>query len=65
VLTYWVFVNFAAVDVFHLPAVADGNYGGSPLLFMDWVVMALLWYAVAFGGYGSTRREVSVPEASD
>jgi amino acid transporter, AAT family len=63
VATYWVFVNFAAVDIYHFPAVADGNYGGSPLLFIDWVIMALLWYAVAFGGYGSTRREVSVPEA--
>lgn len=63
VLTYWAFVNFAAVDIYHFPAVADGNYGGSPLLFMDWVIMALLWYAVSLGGYGSTRREVTVPEA--
>jgi len=62
VLTYWAFVNFAAVDIYHFPAVADGNYGGSPLLFMDWVIMALLWYAIALGGYGSTRREVAVTE---
>jgi hypothetical protein len=41
--------------VLHFAAI-EGNYGGSPLVWMDWVILVLLWYAVAFGGFLSTRR---------
>lgn len=58
VLTYVVFMNFFATKVLHFVAVED-SYGGSPLVWMDWVILGVLWYAVAFGGFLSTRRPAS------
>jgi AAT family amino acid transporter len=55
VATYAVFMHFLGTQVLHFPAV-KGRYGGNPLIWIDWVVLVLLWYAVAFGGIGSTRR---------
>jgi amino acid transporter, AAT family len=53
--TYVVFMKVLATKVLHFPAI-EGDYGGSPLVFMDWVILVLLWYAVAFGSFLSTRR---------
>jgi AAT family amino acid transporter len=53
--TYVVFMHVVATKVLHFAAI-KGNYGGSPLVWMDWVILVLLWYAVAFGGFLSTRR---------
>jgi AAT family amino acid transporter len=53
--TYVVFMRGVATKVLHFAAI-DGNYGGSPLVWMDWVILVLLWYAVAFGGFLSTRQ---------
>jgi amino acid transporter, AAT family len=53
--TYVIFMRFGATKVLHFAAIKD-NYGGSPLVWMDWVILVLLWYAVAFGGFFSTRR---------
>jgi AAT family amino acid transporter len=53
--TYVIFMRIVATKVLHFAAI-DGNYGGSPLVWMDWVILVLLWYAVAFGGFLSTRR---------
>jgi AAT family amino acid transporter len=55
VATYVIFMRVAATKVLHFAAI-KGNYGGSPLVWMDWVILVLLWYAVAFGGFLSTRR---------
>ena len=55
VATYVIFMRVMATMVLHFPAI-EGNYGGSPLVWMDWVILVLLWYAVAFGGFLSTRR---------
>ena len=55
IATYVIFMNFFATKVLHFAAL-EGNYGGSPLVWMDWVILVLLWYAVAFGGFLSTRR---------
>ncbi|MCU1479372.1 MAG: hypothetical protein JWQ19_158 [Subtercola sp.] len=59
VLTYMVFMQFFATSVLHFPA-TTGNYGGNPLTWMDWVILLVLWYAVAFGGHLGTRRVRSV-----
>ena len=53
--TYVIFMNVLATKVLHFAAIKD-DYGGSPLVWMDWVILVLLWYAVAFGGFLSTRR---------
>lgn len=53
--TYVIFMRVLATKVLHFAAI-KGNYGGSPLVWMDWVILVLLWYAVAFGGFLSTRR---------
>jgi len=53
--TYVIFMRVVATKVLHFAAI-KGNYGGSPLVWMDWVILVLLWYAVAFGGFLSTRR---------
>ncbi len=55
VATYAIFMNFFATKVLHFAALED-SYGGSPLVWMDWVILVVLWYAVAFGGFLSTRR---------
>lgn len=55
VATYVIFMNVMATKVLHFEAIKD-NYGGSPLVWMDWVILVVLWYAVAFGGFLSTRR---------
>jgi AAT family amino acid transporter len=55
VATYAIFMRVLATKVLHFAAI-EGNYGGSPLVWMDWVILVLLWYAVAFGGFLSTRR---------
>ena len=54
ILTYVVFMRCLGTKVLHVPAL-KGNDGGAPLTFMDWLILVLLWYTVAFGGYGSTR----------
>lgn len=55
VASYVVFMRFFATSVLHFPA-TSGRYGGNPLLWMDWTVLLVLWYAVAFGGHLGTRR---------
>ena len=63
VLTYVVFMRFVATKVLHFPA-TKGNYGGNPLLWMDWTILFVLWYAVAFGGHFGTRRAPGSRRAS-
>jgi amino acid transporter, AAT family len=55
ILTYVVFMRFFATKILHFPAAKD-NYGGNPLLWMDWTILLVLWYAVAFGGHLGTKR---------
>jgi amino acid transporter, AAT family len=57
ILSYVVFTRVFATTVLHFPA-AKGTYGGNPLLWVDWMILLVLWHAVAFGGYLSTRRAV-------
>jgi len=49
-----VFMRFFATSVLHFPA-ESGKYGGDPLAFIDWMILILLWHAVAFGGHLPTR----------
>jgi amino acid transporter, AAT family len=58
VATYVAFMSFFATKALHFDALKD-NYGGSPLVWMDWVILALLWYAVAFGSQLSTRKSAA------
>lgn len=58
ILSYVVFMRFFANKVLHFPA-TEGSYGGNPLLWMDWTILLVLWYAVAFGGHLGTRRASS------
>jgi hypothetical protein len=53
--SYVLFMRFFATTVLHFPAV-KGSYGGNPLLWVDWMILLVLWHAVAFGGFMSTRR---------
>lgn len=55
ILSYVVFMRFFATKVLHFPATKD-SYGGNPLLWMDWTILLVLWYAVAFGGHFGTKR---------
>ncbi|MEI9406435.1 hypothetical protein [Mesorhizobium argentiipisi] len=55
ILSYVLFMRFFATTVLHFPAV-EGSYGGNPLLWVDWMILIVLWHAVAFGGHFSTRR---------
>jgi hypothetical protein len=57
--TYLVYVRWFATQVLHEPAY-NGNDGGFALLWMNWVIMILLWYAVSFGAAGLRRP---TPEA--
>lgn len=54
IATYVVFMRFFATKVLHF-APLSGDYGGDPLTWMDWTILVVLWYAVAFGKYGSTK----------
>lgn len=58
ILVYVGFMRGFAVTVLHFPAV-EGIYGGNPLLWVDWLILLMLWHAVAFGGYFSTRSAKS------
>ena len=53
--TYMLFMRFFATTVLHFPA-TSGRYGGNPLLWVDWAIIIVLWYAVAFGGHFGSRR---------
>ena len=55
IATYVVFMRFFATKVLHFAPVR-GTYGGDPLTWIDWAILIVLWYAVAFDKYGSTRR---------
>lgn len=58
ILTYVAFMQFFATTVLHFPAIT-GSYGGNPLTWMDWVILFVLWYAVALGGHPGSRRAPS------
>lgn len=51
---YVIFTRFFATTVLHFPAVS-GRYGGDALAFIDWMILIVLWHAVAFGGHLTTR----------
>ncbi len=57
IVSYIVFMRVFATTVLHFPAV-KGSYGGNPLLWVDWMILLVLWHAVAFGGYLSTKGAV-------
>jgi len=54
IATYVIFMRFFATKALHF-APLSGDYGGDPLTWMDWTILVVLWYAVAFGKYGSTK----------
>lgn len=54
--TYVVYMRWFGTQVLHEPAYV-GDYGGFALIWMDWVAMVLLWYAVSFGAPGLRKRE--------
>ncbi|MDX6419819.1 MAG: amino acid transporter, family [Gemmatimonadales bacterium] len=54
IATYVIFMRFFATKVLHFTPLS-GDYGGDPLTWMDWTILVVLWYAVAFGKYGSTK----------
>lgn len=49
--TYVIYMRWFGTQVLHEPPY-DGDYGGFALIWMDWVAMVLLWYAVSFGAPG-------------
>ena len=49
IATYIVFMRFFATTVLHFPAV-KGDYGGSPLTWINWTALIVLWYSVGLGG---------------
>jgi AAT family amino acid transporter len=54
IATYIVFMRFFATTVLHFPAV-KGHYGGSPLTWINWTALIVLWYSVGLGGCWSTK----------
>lgn len=62
-VTYLVYNRWMAVELLHEPAI-DGSYGGSPLTFINWMILLLLWFAVSLGLYGTTREARTTREAS-
>jgi AAT family amino acid transporter len=62
--TYVLFMRGLGTRVLHYPAI-KGHYGGNPLSWMDWLILVLLWYTVAFGSYGSTRIRRTVARQLD
>ena len=54
IATYLVFMRFFATTVLHFPAV-KGDYGGSPLTWINWTALIVLWYSVGLGGCWSTK----------
>lgn len=54
-LVYVGYMRWAGTQLLHEPAI-KGNYGGDPLLGMDWVILVLFWYAVSFDLYGLQIR---------
>lgn len=54
-VTYVFFMHGFATNLLHMPA-SRGSYGGDPLIWINWVILIVLWYAVAFGSFGSTIR---------
>jgi amino acid transporter, AAT family len=54
IATYVIFMGFFATKALHFTPLS-GSYGGSPLTWIDWTILIVLWYAVAFEKYGSTR----------
>lgn len=56
VATYLGYYNWFAVKVLHEPVLV-GNFGGDALIWIDWVILVLLYYVVYFGTYGLVRRQ--------
>lgn len=56
ILTYVVFMRWLGTGVFHFAAIDDANYGGDPLTWMDWAILGVIWFAVAFGGWFGQRH---------
>lgn len=54
IATYVIFMHGFATKVLHMPAMRD-SYGGDPLMWINWLILAVLWYAVAFGAFGSSK----------
>ncbi|WP_298512815.1 hypothetical protein [uncultured Nocardioides sp.] len=54
VATYEVFMRGMATKVLHMPAM-QGSYGGDPLTWINWLILIVLWYAVAFGSFLSHK----------
>jgi hypothetical protein len=54
IATYIVFMRFFATTVLHFPAL-KGDYGGSPLTWINWTALIVLWYSVGLGGCWSTK----------
>ena len=62
IATYVVFMGFFATKALHFAPLND-SYGGSPLTWIDWTILIVLWYAVAFEKYGSTKPAASQAKA--
>jgi len=54
VATYEVFMRGMATKVLHMPAM-QGSSGGDPLTWINWLILIVLWYAVAFGSFLSHK----------
>lgn len=54
IASYVIFMRFFATQALHFAPVS-GDYGGDPLTWIDWSILIVLWYAVAFEKYGSTK----------
>lgn len=55
-VTYVLFMRGFATQVLHMPAMR-GSYGGDPLIWINWLILIVLWYAIAFGSIGSTTSK--------
>lgn len=60
VVTYLVYNRLVGTVVLHEPALA-GNYGGNPLLGLDWVILFLFWYVLGLRVYRTRRSAETGP----
>jgi AAT family amino acid transporter len=63
IVAYVIFMGFFATKVLHFPPLS-GSYGGSPLTWIDWTILIVLWYTVAFEKYGSTKAAAAPAQAA-
>lgn len=55
-VTFVVYYYYLAVNILNEPAIV-GSFGGDALLFVDLVVLVLLYYVICFESYGLKQQE--------